>query len=141
MDQPAINACLNGLAAVLLVVGWIAVRGRRICLHKACMISAFAVSAVFLASYLHYHFIVRDGRPTRFTTEGLPKTIYLTVLLSHTVLAVAVAVLAPTSLYLGLRDQIDRHRRIARWTMPIWIYVSVTGVVVYLMLYRMYPPE
>jgi uncharacterized membrane protein YozB (DUF420 family) len=141
MDQPAINACLNGLAAMLLVIGWIAVRGRRIGLHKACMISAFTVSAIFLASYLHYHFIVRDGRPTRFTTEGWPKTIYLSVLLSHTVLAVAVAVLAPTSLYFGLRDQIDRHRRIARWTMPIWVYVSVTGVVVYVMLYQMYPPN
>lgn len=141
MDQPAINACLNATAAVLLVVGWWAIRGRRVSLHKACMLAAFAMSTIFLASYLHYHFIVRDGRPTRFTAEGWPKTIYLTILLTHTVLAVAVAVLAPVSLILGLRDRIDRHRKIARWTMPIWLYVSVTGVVVYWMLYQMYPPQ
>jgi uncharacterized membrane protein YozB (DUF420 family) len=139
MDQPAINACLNATAAVLLMLGWWFVRTGRIAAHKACMVAAFSVSTAFLASYLYYHFVVRDGTPTRFPVGGPPRVVYLTILLTHTVLAMGVAVLAPVSLILGLRGRIDRHRRIARWTMPIWIYVSVTGVVVYWMLYQMYP--
>jgi uncharacterized membrane protein YozB (DUF420 family) len=137
---PAVNATLNGLAGVLLVAGYWAIRSRLVQLHKTLMISAFATSTVFLACYLYLHFVVRNGRPTAFTTEGWPRTVYLAILLSHTILAAVVAVLAPWTLILGLRGRFDRHRRIARWTFPIWLYVSVTGVVVYVMLYHLYPP-
>jgi uncharacterized membrane protein YozB (DUF420 family) len=104
------------------------------------MILAFIVSVVFLGSYLYYHFAIKSGQPTRFPVEGTPKTVYLTILLTHTVLAVAVAVMAPITMWLALRGSFVRHKAIARWTLPIWLYVSVTGVVVYWMLYRMYPP-
>jgi uncharacterized membrane protein YozB (DUF420 family) len=141
MDLPAVNAVLNGLAAVLLVAAYVAIRNRRIRLHQALMIAAFCTSVIFLASYLYYHFVVKDGRPTTFTTPGWPKIAYLTILLTHTILAVAVAVLAPVTLYMGFGAMRgSRHRKIARWTMPIWLYVSVTGVVVYVMLYHLYPP-
>jgi uncharacterized membrane protein YozB (DUF420 family) len=103
------------------------------------MLTAFAVSVVFLASYLYYHIVVKGGEPTRFTTQGLPWAVYLTVLLTHTVLAAVVAVLAPVTLLLGFNAFNNRHKRIARWTLPIWLYVSVTGVIVYWMLYRLYP--
>ena len=139
-DLPSVNAALNATCAVLLVLAYAAIRARRVGLHQALMLTAFVVSVVFLASYLYYHFVVKDGRPTRFTTEGWPRTVYLAVLLSHTVLAVVVAVLAPVTLVLGFNAYNNRHKRIARWTLPIWLYVSVTGVVVYVMLYRMYPP-
>jgi uncharacterized membrane protein YozB (DUF420 family) len=139
-DLPAVNAVLNAGCAALLVAGYAAIRARRVRLHQGLMIAAFTVSVVFLASYLYYHFVVRDGRPTRFTTEGWPRAVYLTVLLTHTVLAVAVAVLAPVTLVMGFNAVNNRHKRIARWTLPIWLYVSVTGVVVYWTLYRLYPP-
>ena len=139
-DFPAINAVLNATSGVLLLMGWFAIRRRRITLHKSCMISAFSVSVVFLCSYLYYHFAIKGGQPTRFPVEGTPKTIYLTILLTHTILAVAVAVMAPMTIAYALRGSLARHKRIARWTLPIWLYVSVTGVVVYWMLYRMYPP-
>jgi len=137
---PAVNAVLNGLAAVLLVAGYAAIRNRRVLLHQTLMIAAFCTSVLFLTCYLYYHFVVRDGRPTKFTADGWPKAVYYTILLTHTVLAVAVAVLAPVTLYLGFGAPGNRHTRIARWTFPIWLYVSVTGVVVYLMLYHLYPP-
>src|SRR6266851_7048876 len=136
-DLPSVNAALNGTSAVLLMVGYVAVRKRKIAIHKACMLTALAVSAVFLASYLYYHLIVRQGQPTLFTGEGGMRLVYFAVLGSHTVLAVVTAPLAIFTAYLGLRDRIDKHRRIARWTLPIWLYVSITGVVVYWMLYRM----
>jgi uncharacterized membrane protein YozB (DUF420 family) len=139
-DLPAVNAALNATCAVLLLSAYAAIRNRRVRLHQTLMLAAFAVSVVFLASYLYYHFAVKGGEPTRFTTPGWPKAVYLTVLLTHTVLAVLVAVLAPVTLVLGLAASYGRHRRIARWTLPIWLYVSVTGVVVYWMLYRLYPP-
>src|SRR5690242_13199938 len=104
------------------------------------MLTAFAVSVVFLASYLYFHIAVKGGEPTRFTTPGWPKAVYLTVLLTHTVLAAVVAVVAPITLVLGFNAYNNRHKRIARWTLPVWLYVSVTGVVVYWMLYRLYPP-
>jgi uncharacterized membrane protein YozB (DUF420 family) len=137
---PAVNACLNAVCAVLLVLAYAAIRRRRVRLHQALMIAAFATSVVFLASYLYYHFAVRGGRPTRFTAEGWPRTVYLAVLLTHTVLAVVVAVLAPVTLAMGFNAFNNRHKRIARWTLPVWLYVSVTGVVVYWMLYHLYPP-
>jgi putative membrane protein len=143
-DLPALNACLNAGCTLLLLLGYAAVRRRQITLHKTCMLAALAVSAVFLTSYLYYHFVVQEGRATRFT-ERAPEAppwvayLYLGILGTHTLLAAAVAPLALITAYLGLRDRRKTHMRIARWTLPIWLYVSVTGVVVYWMLYRLYP--
>jgi len=139
-DLPAVNAGLNGLAAVLLVAGYASIRARQIRTHKWCMVAAFSVSVLFLASYLYYHIAVKGGQPTRFTASGWPRWLYFTILTSHTVLAVAVAVLAPITLLLGFGAPGNRHLRLARWTFPIWLYVSVTGVAVYLMLYQLFPP-
>jgi len=131
-DLPAVNACLNATSGVLLVVGFGFIRQGRVTAHKSCMLAAFVVSVVFLASYLVYHYQsghkVYDGSP-------MARGGYLAILSSHVVLAVAVPPLALTTIYRGFRQQWDRHRRIAKWTLPIWLYVSVTGVVVYLMLY------
>jgi putative membrane protein len=138
---PAVNAALNGLAAVLLVGAYAAIRNRRVRLHQGLMLAAFCTSVLFLACYLYYHLVVRGGQATKFTTYGWPRVVYFTVLLTHTVLAMVVAVLAPVTLYLGFGAMRgNRHRRVARWTLPIWLYVSVTGVVVYVMLYHLYPP-
>jgi putative membrane protein len=138
-DLPSVNAALNGISAVLLVVGYVAIRRARVSLHKACMLAALAVSALFLASYLYYHFAVKKGQPTHFAAEGSVRLIYFAMLGSHTVLAAVVAPLALWTASLALRGRFDRHARVARWTFPIWLYVSVTGVVVYWMLYRLYP--
>lgn len=140
-DLPSVNAVLNSTSAVLLVVGYAAIRGRRIALHKACMLTALGVSAVFLASYLYFHFVVRHGEPTRFTGQGTVRYAYFALLTSHTILAIVAAPLALYTTYLGLRDRLQRHVRIARWTLPIWLYVSVTGVLVYVMLYQLFPPS
>jgi protein SCO1 len=137
---PAINAGLNGLCAVLLVAGYVAIRNRRETFHKLCMMSALVVSMIFLASYLYYHFVVLDGQPTRFQGEGWVRPVYFAILLTHTVLAALVAPLALYVAYQGLRDRRPRHVKVARWTLPIWLYVSITGVVVYWMLYHLYPP-
>jgi protein SCO1/2/putative membrane protein len=134
---PAANATLNGLCTMLLVVGWLAIRRRMETLHKACMLGALAVSVVFLASYLYYHFAILDGRPTRFRGEGAVRIAYFAILLSHTILATVVAPLALVTAYLGLRDRRAAHRRLARWVWPAWLYVSITGVIVYLMLYHL----
>ncbi len=136
---PLVNASLNAASALLLVLGYVAVRRRRISLHRTCMLMALGVSAVFLASYLYYHLAICHGQPTRFRGEGWPRTVYFAVLLSHTLLAAAAAPLALFTAYQGLRDRLARHVRVARWTLPIWLYVSVTGVVVYVMLYWLYP--
>lgn len=140
-DLPLVNAGLNLCTTLLLLLGYAAIRRRRVQLHRGLMIAAFTVSMAFLASYLYYHFGIKDGQPTRFTATGWPKTVYLAVLLSHTVLAAAVAVLAPLTLWLGFNAPGNAHRRLARWTLPVWLYVSVTGVIVYVMLYRVYPPS
>jgi len=139
-EMPLLNACLNGCAGVLLVVGYVFIRQRRITAHKWCMIAAFVISIVFLASYLYFHFVVKGGQPTRFTHEGWPKILYFTILLTHTVLAVVVAIMAPITIYLGFGAPGNAHVRMARWTFPIWLYVSITGVIVYLLLYRIFPP-
>ena len=136
---PAVNATLNGMSALLLSVGYLAIRRRWIALHKTCMLIALGVSVLFLASYLYYHFAVKNGEPTPFTGTGWIRPAYFTVLLSHTVLAVVVAPLALFTAYQGLRDRLIRHIKVARWTLPLWLYVSVTGVVVYWILYRHYP--
>lgn len=133
---PAFNASINSLVTLLLVTGWILIRRRRIEAHRAVMIAAFALSALFLVSYLVYHYQVGS---VRFQGTGAVRTVYFTILISHTVLAAAVPFLAAITLIRALRRRFDRHRAIARWTLPIWLYVSVTGVLVYLMLYRWFP--
>jgi len=138
-DLPSVNAALNATCAFLLVLGYKAIRRRAVAMHKTCMLAALAVSAVFLTSYLYYHFAVKGGEPTAFTGEGWIRPVYFSLLLSHTVLAAVVAPLALAVAYLGLRNRLQRHTRLARWTLPLWLYVSITGVVVYLMLYHLYP--
>ena len=133
-DLPALNAALNATAAVLLVTGWVLIRRGRRDAHRGVMLAAVACSAAFLASYLTYHFQVGS---VRFQGTGLVRTVYLSILLTHTVLATAIVPLVLVTLTHGLRGRFDRHRRVARWTMPLWLYVSVTGVVIYWMLYRM----
>ena len=132
-DLPTVNATLNGLAALLLFAGYAAIRARRIPLHRALMTAAFACSVLFMASYLVYHAQVGS---VRFQGEGVVRAVYFALLLTHTALAVTVPVLAIVTLRRALKGRYAAHRRIARWTFPIWIYVSVTGVVVYWMLYR-----
>ncbi len=133
-DLPALNAVLNGTAAVLLVTGYVLIRKGRRQAHKRVMITAFTVSTLFLISYLTYHALAGI---VYYPGTGWIRTVYLTILYSHTALAVTVPVLAIVTLRRGLKGWFDRHRKIARWTLPIWLYVSVTGVVVYLMLYQL----
>jgi putative membrane protein len=133
-DLPALNATLNSCSAVLLLWGYVQIRKRRIRAHRRTMIAAFGVSVAFLISYLIYHAQVGS---VRFQKTGAIRTVYLSILLTHTVLAATVPFLAGITLFRGWKGDYERHRRIARWTFPIWLYVSVTGVVVYWMLYRM----
>lgn len=133
-DLPAVNATLNGITATLLTTGYLLIRKRRIAAHRACMIAAFCVSVLFLASYLYYHYHVGSRH---FPGRGWIRPIYYAILISHTILAAAVVPLALATLHRGLTSQFPKHKRIARWTLPIWLYVSVTGVVVYLLLYRL----
>lgn len=141
-ELATVNAGLNGSCLALLVAGYVAIRARRETVHMVCMLAALAVSALFLGSYLYLHFVVKDGKPTYFTEQhpdapAWVGQLYLIVLGTHTVLAAIVPVLALYTAYLGLRDRRARHVRLARWTLPIWLYVSATGVVVYWMLYQM----
>ncbi|MBM3813361.1 MAG: DUF420 domain-containing protein [Acidimicrobiia bacterium] len=133
-DLPAVNATLNATASLMLVTGYLLIRQGNREAHKKVMLAAFTVSCLFLVSYLVYHFQVGS---VRFQKTGTIRTVYLSILLTHTVLAAAVPFLAVITLVRGLQSRFDKHRRIARWTLPIWLYVSVTGVVVYWMLYRM----
>ncbi len=133
-DLPGLNASLNGATALLLVGGYAMVRRRRLLAHKICMLSAFAVSTVFLGSYLYYH---AHAGVRHYTGQGWLRPIYFAILLTHTVLAAAIVPLAVTTVVLGLRSRHPAHQRIARWTLPLWLYVSLTGVVVYLLLYRL----
>ena len=133
-DLPAVNATLNATAAILLVWGYILIRRRSIAAHRRVMLAAFATSSVFLCCYLIYHYNVGS---VRFPRTGMVRTVYLSILATHTVLAATVPPLAIITLSRGLRERFDRHRKIARWALPVWLYVSVTGVVVYLMLYQM----
>jgi putative membrane protein len=133
-DLPAVNATLNATAAVLLVWGYILIRRRSIAAHRRVMLAAFATSSIFLCCYLIYHYNVGS---VRFPKTGMVRTVYLSILATHTALAATVPPLAIITLSRGLRERFDRHRRIARWALPVWLYVSVTGVVVYWMLYRM----
>lgn len=133
-DLPALNATLNGIAAVLLAVGWWLIKQGRRDAHRKVMIAAFAVSTAFLTSYLIYHYYAGS---VRFQGEGTIRIVYLSILVTHIILAIVVAIAAPLTLIRGLRDRIPSHRKLARWTMPVWLYVSVTGVIVYYMLYQM----
>jgi len=132
-DLPALNAILNGTAAVLLVAGFLLIRNGQKSTHRKVMIAAFTVSALFLISYLVYHAL---AGVVYYPHTGPIRTVYLTILFTHTALAAAVPVLAILTLSRGLKARFARHRAIARWTLPIWLYVSVTGVIVYLMLYQ-----
>lgn len=131
---PSVNATLNATSGVLLVAGYLLIRAGRRAAHRWVMSSAFAASVAFLLCYLVYHYQVGS---VRFPGTGTVRTVYLTILATHTVLAAAVPVLAVITLRRALKGRFAAHRRIARWTLPIWLYVSVTGVVVYWMLYRM----
>jgi uncharacterized membrane protein YozB (DUF420 family) len=131
---PAVNASLNALAAVLLVTGYVLIRRRQWIAHRNVMTAALICSVLFLTSYLTYHAQVGS---VRFPGTGTPRTVYLAILLTHTVLAAAVPFLAGVTVVRAWRRRYPQHRRLARWTLPIWLYVSVTGVVVYWMLYRM----
>lgn len=133
-DLPTVNAILNGTAATLLVAGFLLIRAGRREAHRRVMTAAFACSVLFLVSYLVYHF---EAGSVRFRGTGGFRTFYLSVLLTHTVLAAVVPFLAVTTLVLARKGRFEAHRRLARVTLPVWLYVSVTGVVIYLMLYRM----
>jgi len=130
---PAVNATLNGIAAVLLVIGYTLIRQKRIDAHRRVMLTAFGVSVVFLICYLVYHW---KAGVVYYQKTGVLRVAYFSILTTHTILAAVTPVLAIITLSRGLKMKVERHRAIARWTLPIWMYVSVTGVVVYLMLYR-----
>jgi uncharacterized membrane protein YozB (DUF420 family) len=130
---PTLNAALNTLSAVLLCAGYLFIRAKQIRAHRACMLAAFSCSILFLVSYLIYHYQVGS---VPYQGQGWIRTVYFAILLTHTILATAVVPLVLITLARALRENFAGHRRIARWTFPIWLYVSVTGVIVYLMLYR-----
>ena len=132
-DLPAVNATLNAIAGVLLVIGYTLIRRGRIEQHRRVMLAAFATSTLFLISYLVYH---ANAGSRAFEGRGAIRAVYFTILITHVVLAAAIVPMALITLSRALRARFDRHVRIARWTLPIWLYVSVTGVIVYLMLYR-----
>jgi len=135
-DLPHLNASLNAATLILVTSGYFLVRRKRIAAHRACMLSALAVAVLFLISYVIYHY---HAGSTRFMGTGIVRPVYFFILTTHVVLAAAIVPLAAFTARLGLKNQIERHKRIARWTLPIWIYVSVTGLLVYAFLYRLYP--
>lgn len=143
-DLPAVDASLNGLSAIFLIAGFIFIRKKNIPAHRACMISAFCVSAAFLVCYVTYHTyraVVLHQGPTRFENPAWFKPIYLAILTTHSILAVVIVPLIFITLFRALRERFDKHKKIARWTWPLWMYVSVTGVIVYLLLYQVFPQK
>jgi putative membrane protein len=132
-DLPAINATLNAISGILLLAGYLFIRARKIREHRRCMIAAFVTSSLFLICYIVYHAQVGS---VRFTRQGFVRSLYFTVLITHVTLAAFVLPLAIVTLSRGLKARYAQHRRIARWTFPIWLYVSVTGVLVYVLLYQ-----
>lgn len=132
-DLPAVNASLNALSGILLMIGYALIRAKKIPQHRAFMIAAFVMSSLFLVCYVVYHAQVGS---VRFTRQGIVRPIYFTILITHVTLAFAVLPLAIVTLSRGLKGRYPQHRRIARWTFPIWLYVSVTGVLVYVLLYQ-----
>lgn len=143
ISPPALDAVLNGISAVLVAVGYVMIRARRVLAHKACMLAATATSAAFLVSYVtyHYHLYAIGQGPVRFPGTGAPRYAYLTMLATHTVLAMVIVPLVIITLARALRSNFPAHKRIARWTLPIWAYVSVTGVLIYVVLYQIYAPQ
>lgn len=143
-DLPAVNASLNGISACFLIAGFIFIRRKNVVAHKRCMISAFCISILFLVCYLTYHtylaVVLHEG-PTRFLHPLWFRPIYLAILLTHTVLAMVIVPLILITLNRALREKFDKHKKIARWTWPLWMYVSITGVVVYLLLYQIFPQK
>ena len=135
-DLPAVNACLNGLSAVFLTAGYVFIKRKNQRAHRNCMVSAFVTSTVFLICYLIYHF--NAGR-TVFKKPEWFRPVYLTILISHTLLAVAIVPLVLVTLRRAIKQRFELHKKIARWTWPIWMYVSVTGVLIYLLLYQIFP--
>ncbi len=136
---PHINASLNALATVLLIAGYVLIKRKQEAHHKKVMLACFAVSVLFLISYVTYHVMEGSKKFPSYPPVAIRYT-YFAILISHVVLAATVPVLAIVTIYLGLRDRRTAHRRVARWTWPIWLYVSITGVLVYFMLYQLYPP-
>lgn len=134
-DLPALNAAFNASSALCLVAGWVCIRKRKVPAHRACMVLALGLSAAFLASYLTYHFRVGS---VRFPGHGWIRPVYFAILATHSVLAAAIVPLVIVTVRRALRRDFQRHARVARWTLPMWLYVSVTGVVVYWLLYRVY---
>jgi uncharacterized membrane protein YozB (DUF420 family) len=137
-DLPAVNAALNGTSAVLLASGYRFIRRRQITAHKRCMLAALVTSTLFLLSYLTYHYHV-GSMP--FRGQGWVRPLYFTILISHTILAAAIVPLAIVTLFRAWKADFTKHARIAKWTLPIWLYVSVTGVIIYCMLYQLFPPS
>ena len=135
---PAVNASLNALSGVFLLTAFLFIRQKRILMHKRFMLAACVTSLVFLASYVTYH-TLRGGVVTRFAGEGGWRTLYLTILTTHTILAVTIVPMAIVTVWRGLKNRVPQHRRIARWTFPLWMYVSVSGVMVYFFLYHWFP--
>ena len=138
-DLPALNASLNAISTVFISAGWCFIRRGHWRQHVACMIAAVFTSALFLVSYLTYHY-ARGGQATLFSGQGIVRPIYFTILVTHILLAFVILPLVVVTLVPVFRRRWDKHRRMGRWTMPIWLYVSVTGVIVYLMLYQWFPP-
>jgi len=138
-DLPAVNATLNGLSAVLLAAGFIAIKTGRKIAHRNCMIAAFCTSAVFLGCYLTYHITVKTV--THFVDPAWFRPYYLTLLATHTILAAAIVPMILITLHRARKEQFEAHKKIARWTWPLWMYVSVTGVVIYLLLYQIFPQK
>ena len=133
---PHVNACLNGTSALLLFTGYTFIRKRNVAAHRTCQITALCISILFLISYVTYHF---HHGATRFQGTGVVRPIYFTILLTHTILAIVIVPLVILTFYRAFRNDFMRHRRIARITLPLWLYVSITGVIVYLILYQIYP--
>lgn len=134
---PALNAALNGTAGVLVAAGVVLIKRKQVVWHRRCMIAAVVASSLFLVSYLYYHYHVGT---VRFQGQGMARPVYFGILISHTILAAAIVPLVILTLSRALRSRFERHRAVARWTYPLWLYVSATGVIVYLMLYRWFAP-
>ncbi|MGA9778957.1 MAG: DUF420 domain-containing protein [Verrucomicrobiia bacterium] len=143
-DLPAVNASLNGLSAIFLTAGFVFIRQKNKIAHRNCMMAAFVTSIVFLACYLTYHgylaIVLHEG-PTRFLHPLWFRPFYLTILLTHTVLAVVIVPLILVTLYRAKKERFELHKKIARWTWPLWMYVSITGVIVYFLLYQIFPQK
>lgn len=133
-DLPTLNATLNGISAILLCIGFVFIKQKKVTAHKVCMVAAFTTSILFLISYLIYHYQVGS---VRFMGQGWIRPVYFTLLISHTLLAATVVPLALITLYRAWKEQFLKHRKIAKWTLPIWMYVSITGVMIYWMLYHL----